>query len=430
MVNKVEQCTLHDGVHFRSVRNTKFKTFRISVNFLLPLQKETAAANALLPYLLSRCTREYPDFTLMSRKMASLYGASLGADVGKLGNMQVMTVSAGGIANRYALEKEDLTAELTKVLCAALFDPVLENGLFREDDFLQEQRQTLGQIDAEFSDKRSYALTRCTEIMCEQEPFGISRYGSREAVQALTREEVTAAWKHMLKTAQVEILVLGDIEPQPVADTFTKAFGTIERQYGPLSQARSFGRIGGIPRVTEHQDVVQGKMVLGLRVETSQENHPELVPAARLMSAIFGGTPNSRLFLNVREKMSLCYYCSSLYNSTLGLMFVQSGVEFDNMEKAEQAILEQLQAVQDGSFTDADINAAKLSMVNNYNTVEDSLAALEGWYLSQTAAAQVYTPAEYAQLVSKVTREEIIRTAKGVRLDTVYCLKGQEEAAK
>jgi predicted Zn-dependent peptidase len=99
------------------------------------------------------------------------------------------------------------------------------------------------------------------------------------------------------------------------------------------------------------------------------------------------------------------------------------------MEKAEQAILEQLQAVQEGNFTDADITAAKLSMVNNYNTVEDSLAALEGWYLSQTAAAQVYTPEEYAQLVGKATREEIISTAKGVRLDTVYCLKGQEEAA-
>lgn len=429
-MNKVEQNTLHDGVHFRSVRNTKFKTFRISVNFLLPLQRETAAANALLPFLLSRCTREYPDFTLMSQKMASLYGASLGAEVGKLEDMQVMTVSAGGIANRYALEKEDLTAELTNVLRGALFDPVLENGLFREEDFRQEQRQTLEQIDAEFSDKRSYALTRCMEVMCAGEPFGINRFGSREAVQALTLEKVTQAWKTMLKTARVEILVLGDIDPQPVVDAFTEAFASIKRQYQPVSVARSFGRIGDIPRVTDHQDVVQGKMVLGLRVETSQSSNPELVPAARLMSALFGGTPNSKLFLNVREKMSLCYYCSSLYNSMLGLMFVQSGVEFDNMEKAEKAILEQLQAVQDGSFTDADIAAAKLSMVNNYNMIEDSLAALEGWYLSQTGVTQVYTPKEYAKLVNEASREEIVRTAKGVRLDTVYCLKGQEEAAK
>ncbi|WOC31447.1 MULTISPECIES: EF-P 5-aminopentanol modification-associated protein YfmF [Caproicibacterium] len=429
-MNQVEQSTLHEGIRFRSVRDTKFKTFRISVNFLLPLQKDTAAANALLPFLLSRCSRAYPDFTLMSRKLASLYGASLGAEVGKLGNLQVLTVSASGIAERYALENEHLAAELTEVLCGALFDPALENGRFREEDFRQEQRQTLEQLDAEFSDKRAFALTRCTEIMCADEPFGLHRFGSRDAVEHLTVEQVTQAWRQMLQTARVEILALGDLDPQPVAKRLAKAFDGVVRQYAPLQNTVDCAHSKEISHVTDRQDVVQGKMVLGLRVQTSQRQNPELVPAARLMSAIFGGTPNSKLFLNVREKMSLCYYCASLYNSMLGLMFVQSGVEFENMEKAEQAILEQLKAVQGGEFTDADIAAAKLSMVNNYNGVADSLSALEGWYLSQSVSAQVYTPEAYAKLVQDASREDIVRTAQGVYLDTVYCLKGQKEAAQ
>ena len=209
-MNKIKQRTLQDGVHFRSIQDTKFKTFRISVNFLLPLKQETAAANALIPFLLSRCSSEYPDFTQMSRRMASLYGASLSSDVGKLGDMQVLTLTASAIADRYALHGEALTAQLTQVLCGAIFSPALEDGLFREEDFRQEQRQTLEQIDADYNDKRIYALLRCTQIMCEGESFGISRYGSREDVEKLTCGQVTAAWKNMLRTARVEILVMGD----------------------------------------------------------------------------------------------------------------------------------------------------------------------------------------------------------------------------
>lgn len=428
-MNKIEQQVLQDGIHFRSVQDTKFKTFRLSVNFLLPLKKETAAANALIPFLLSRCSREYPDFTQMSRKLASLYGASLGSNVGKLGSMQVLTISAGAIADHYALQGEKLTAELTRVLCGAIFDPALENGLFRENDFRQEQRQTLEQIDAEYNDKPSYALKRCVEIMCANEPYGISRYGSREDVQKLTSRQVTAAWKDMLRTARVEILAVGNLHPAPIAGALQEAFGKIERAYRPVTETHTFHRLGEIPRVTEYQDVVQGKMVLGMRVAVSQSNQEELVPAARLMNTIFGGTPNGKLFLNVREKMSLCYYCGSGYHAASGLLFVQSGVEFANMAKAEKAIWEQLQAVQNGEFTEDDIAAAKRSMMNNYQTVGDSLVALEGWYLAQSLLPKVQTPEEYAEKVHAVGRDEIVQTAKGVRLDAVYCLKGQKEAA-
>ncbi|MDD3261952.1 MAG: pitrilysin family protein [Oscillospiraceae bacterium] len=426
-MNQIEQNTLRDGIHFRSVCDTKFKTFRISVNFFMPLKQKTAAANALLPYMLSRCSSEYPDYTAMSKKMASLYGASLSADVGKVGNTQVLTVLAGGIASRYTLQGEDTAGELTRVLCGALFSPVLENGLFREEDFRQEQRQTLEQIDAEYSDKRLFALKRCMETMCAGEAFGIDRYGTRDEVQALTREKVTQAWKDMLATARVEIAVLGDIDAAPVAKAFEKAFGAIERHYEPLPLPKSAPCRSKVLRAADHQAVAQGKMVLGMRTGIAQFQKPEMVPAMRLMSAVFGGTPSSRLFLIVREQMSLCYYCSAAYNATNGLMFVQSGVEFDNMQKAEAAVLEQLKAVQQGDFTDEDFEAAKLALVDSYHTVEDSLSALEGWYLTQTFAPKVYSPEEYAALIGAVSREEVVQAAEGVCLDTVYCLKGQED---
>ncbi len=423
----IEQHMLCDGVHFRSVRDTKFKTFRISVNFLLPLRRETAAANALLPYLLTRASRAYPDFTQMSQKMDALYGANLSGDVGKLGDFQVLTVQASCLSNAYALAGEDLVAEMTSVLCGALFDPALEDGLFRENDFRQEQRQTLEQIDAEFSDKRAWAFNRCVEAMCADEPYGISRFGARADVEKLTREEVTKAWHEMCRTARVEILVLGNCNPKPVIDAFRDAFSSQPRAYQPVQTDATYQPPQTVRRAEDCQDVVQGKLVLGMRLPIARTD--DRVPAARLMTSIFGGTPNSKLFLIVREKMSLCYYCSAGYNPMKGLLFVQSGVEFSNMDKAEAAILDQLKAVQAGDFTDEDIQAAKLSMQNNLYTTEDYLGAQESWYLAQTLAGQMFSPTEYAALIGAVTREQIVEAAKDVQLDTVYRLIGKKEEA-
>lgn len=423
----VEHHTLCDGVQLQSIRDTKFKTFRISVHFLMPLAKETAAANALVPFLLTRATRRYPDFTLLSRKMDDLYGAGLGGDVGKIGDCQVLTVTASALANDYALAGEDLVKEMTDVLCEALFDPVLEDGLFREEDLRQEKRQTLEQIDADFADKRVWALQRCMEAMCADEPFGVGRFGSREAVAALTREAVTDAWRTMCRTARVEILVLGDCDPRGVFESLKAAFANVERAYVPFAAAPAAAAPKTVRRAGDTEAVVQGKLVLGMR-SPIYGSDPR-VPAMRLMAGIFGGTPNGKLFLNVRERMSLCYYCSANYLPPKGFLFVQSGVEFSNMERAESAILDQLAAVQRGNFTEEDVATAKLSLCNSLLTAEDSLSVLDNWYLSQTFGERGLSPTEYAARVNAVGREEILEAANTVQLDTVYRLTGKKEGS-
>ena len=160
----IEQRAICDGVNFRSIRDTKFKTMRISAHLIVPMSRQTAAENALLPFLLSRASREYPDFTKLGQRLAELYGASLNADVQKLGDLQVLSLSASGIADRYALEGEAISGELAKLLCSILFDPPLVDGLFPEDGFEQEKRQTMELIDSEYSDKRTYARQRCEAI--------------------------------------------------------------------------------------------------------------------------------------------------------------------------------------------------------------------------------------------------------------------------
>lgn len=418
----IEQRSVCDGVNFRSVRDTKFKTVRMSVNFLLPIQKQTAASNAILPFLLSRASREYPDFTKLGERLAELYGAELNADVQKLGDVQLLSLSVSGIADRYALHGENVSTELSKLLCSILFDPPLENGLFPQDGFEQEKRQTIELIDSEYNDKRTYARQRCEEIMCKNEPYGINRYGSKEDIKNLKREELTDVWRYMIRHAKIEIMVLGDCDPQPVFDGFYSAFQKLGKRSAIACPTENVKKADQVNDVTEKMDIAQSKLVLGFRTAISLQD--EQVEAVKLMVTLFGGTPSSKLFLNVREKLSLCYYCSAMFISMKGIMLVQSGVETKNVDKAQKEILFQLDEVKKGNFDDDEINAAKLSMCNNYRSLSDSLGGLEAWYLSQTFANYVKRPEEAAAIISSVTRQQIIDAANMVTLDTVYRLVG------
>ena len=424
----IEQRAICDGVNFRSIRDTKFKTMRISAHLIVPMSRQTAAENALLPFLLSRASREYPDFTKLGQRLAELYGASLNADVQKLGDLQVLSLSASGIADRYALEGEAISGELAKLLCSILFDPPLVDGLFPEDGFEQEKRQTMELIDSEYSDKRTYARQRCEAIMCADEPYGVNRYGGKEDIARVERPALTAAWKRLLDTAKIELMVLGDCDPAPVYEGFRAAFETLGSRKTADCTTKVVRSAEKINTVTEKMDVAQGKLVMGFRTGTATPD--EEVPATRLMAALFGGTPNSKLFLNVREKLSLCYYCSASYNSMKGIMLVQSGVEVKNMERAKEEILRQLDEVKQGNFDESEVEAAKMSLCNSYRTLSDSLGGLENWYLSQTFASHSQQPEEAAAQINAVARQEIIDAANRVTLDTVYCLVGNGEDAQ
>ena len=424
----IEQRAICDGVNFRSIRDTKFKTMRISAHLIVPMSRQTAAENALLPFLLSRASREYPDFTKLGQRLAELYGASLNADVQKLGDLQVLSLSASGIADRYALEGEAISGELAKLLCSILFDPPLVDGLFPEDGFEQEKRQTMELIDSEYSDKRTYARQRCEAIMCADEPYGVNRYGGKEDIARVERPALTAAWKRLLDTAKIELMVLGDCAPAPVYEGFRAAFETLGSRKTADCTTKVVRSAEKVNTVTEKMDVAQGKLVMGFRTGTATPD--EEVPATRLMAALFGGTPNSKLFLNVREKLSLCYYCSASYNSMKGIMLVQSGVEVKNMERAKEEILRQLDEVKQGNFDESEVEAAKMSLCNSYRTLSDSLGGLENWYLSQTFASHSQQPEEAAAQINAVTRQEIIDAANRVTLDTVYCLVGNGEDAQ
>ncbi len=418
-MNNIDRVEIANGVYFTKIIDSRFKTSRISAVMLMPLTSNTVAANAMVPSVLTRSCQQYPTFEELGRRLAQLYGASLSGGSAKRGEEQMLTVSSSCIDDKYSLDGESVFVQTTQLLCSVLFEPKLKDGCFDEDDFRQEQRQTLDSIDADFNDKRVYAHNRMLEVMCADEAYSIPRHGTRAQVESLTREDVYDAYRNILRTAHVEIVCQGSTLPDSVRDIFKERFSSLGRNVTRTS-AQIVDTAAEVKHHTDTADVTQAKLILGFRTAVAEPS--EDVPAEKLMSIVLGGTAHSKLFMNVREKMSLCYYCSSRYDDLKGIMYVESGVEQENITKTRDAVLAQIDEMCRGNITDEEIDNAKRSVSNSYMTVTDTGRGTQAWYTEQILSGKQRTPQEAAGLISAVTKSELVQAANKLTLDTVYVL--------
>ena len=130
----------------------------------------------------------------------------------------------------------------------------------------------------------------------------------------------------------------------------------------------------------------------------------------------------------MREKLSLCYYASSVYHRQKQIITVSSGIEFENYQKACDEILAQLAAVQRGELEDWELEGARSTLRNAYQTIGDSQGRLENFYLGQIATGYQETPEEFLKKVEETSLERIMAAMSTVELDTVYFLKGEANA--
>lgn len=425
MDHPLYQRELADGIRLVGVRTPRFKTLRVSVNFAVELTRETAGVNALVLSLLQRSCARYPDFTALNKRLAELYGAIVYARITKQGDAQVLTLYISTVDDRFALEGEKLADACAALLCDMLFDPVLEDGLLPAPAVEMEKRLLKERIDSELSDKRQYALEQCEAAMCGGEPFGLSKYGTAQEIDAITPQSATLAMRELLRSARVQINVIGSADAQAVGERFRTAFEHAGRSYRPLPDPVIGAFSGTVREKIEQLPVNQGKLVLGLR--TGMQSPEDSYYATAVMTDVFGGGPYSRLFMNVREKMSLCYYCSARLTRQKGLIFVSSGVESANAEKARAEILNQLQIMKDGAFEEHEFNASVKALSDASRSMNDMPDYLDNWYIRQMLLGSAQTPEDYAQKLCAVTRAQVEQAARQVVLDTVYLLKPSEE---
>lgn len=421
---EVTRTKLADGVYLTYLPARKFKTSLLSAQFVTPITKETAAAYALLPAVLRRGTVTYPDMGAMATHLDQLYGARIDYTIRKKGENQCIGFVASLIDDSYALGGEKLLEPIAALLGELICDPVTKHGRFVPAYFESEKTNLIDAIRSLINDKKDYADSRLLREMCAGEAYGIPRLGDEADVEKLQPKKLYARYKELISTARLELFYSGSASQKRVEQALLSAFSTLPRDVvREIAVPQEHIARTEVLRIEDEMDVTQGKLGMGFSCGSDDS------AALLLGNTLFGGSSNSKLFLNVREKLSLCYYASSLYHRQKGLITVSSGIEFENFQKAYDEIMAQLDAVRKGDLEDWELDGAKSTLLNAYASMGDSQGKLENFYLGQAATGQSETPEELAKQVKDVTPERIFSAMDTVQLDTVYFLRGKEAEA-
>ncbi len=415
---------LTKGVYLNVFNTPKFKNNYLAVSFVEPLCRENASKNALLPLILTRGTKSYPTMEKMSTALDNLYASTINTRCFRKGEVQFFGFNCGILSNSYATDDCDIFGCTLDILREVIFEPYTENGVFSEK-YLETEKQNLSdRIAAQINNKTSYAITRATEEMCQNERFGVGALGSIEDINKVNVKSLYEHFERVLNEAQIEIFFVGeytsDIENKIKSTLKFTPRTPIELKTEVIRTAKD------LKDINEKQNVAQAKLSLGFRSGKvlSDGDYYKFV----LFNEIFGGSPTSKLFMNVREKLSLCYYCKSIPEPQKGIMIVTAGIEEKNKQTAQDEILKQLDDIRNKNVTEEELEAAVSSILNAYREIEDNPEGLESWYSGRMLAGIDTSPAQTAEQIKTVTVDDIAEMAKGMTLDTVYFMKPEDKA--
>ena len=419
------------GVALTCLQTDKFKTGCLSVNLLTQLCRENAAKNALIPMVLRRGTSRLPDMEAISAELDMLYGARIEPQIRKLGEVQVIGFYADFADDKFLPQGTRQLEGVCALLGEMLLSPHTRGGLLLPAYVDSEREKLLEMIRSRINEKRGYSIHRLLEMMCFGEDYAVSSIGGEDEAENIGYQKLTKHYHLLLASSPVECFYCGSTAPDKVARCLREALlnmprGEIDYEIGTDIRMNT---LEAEPRFfTDELDVTQGKLAIGWRLGECMED-PD-VPAIRVFNAVYGGAVTSKLFENVREKLSLCYFANSMTDVHKGLMVVSSGIEFDKYDEAKDEIFRQLDAVKNGDMTDEELEHAKRFVASGLRTVSDSPGALENFYLSQTLGGWEWTPEELAALCEDVTKEQVVSVAQSCCCDAVYFLRGLPDGAE
>ncbi len=422
----METVKINDNLSLHYIKMTKLKTTSLAVYIHRPLCRGEASYNALLPLVLKSGTTLCRDREAMAKYLDNLYGATMGGAPIKCGEDHIIYFDAETISDRYAPEGEPLVEDLLKLLMSVLFSPRTENGIFDEKVVEQEKVNARDKIDAFVNDKRQYASVRCGQETARGTAFAINRLGDKEGIDAITAKSLYDYYKSIITSSVIDIYVCGDTDITRAVSAVREYTDNLNFTKAELPRTEIISRAAGELRsVTEEMDVTQGKLAIGILTNTKPTD--EDYYALMVFNSVFGAGAHSKLFNNVREKLSLCYYASSQLEKFKGIITVNAGIEFENFQKAYDEILAQLGEIQKGNITKHEFNASVSAIINSFNSYFDDQRALATNNLMNRVAGIDKSLEETIERVRKVTVEDVVRVSKKMQPDTVYFLKGRGE---
>ena len=420
----VETISLFPGITLRCFRDHRFKQGALSIQFVRPMARSEAAMNALLPSVLLRGTARHPDLRSITLHLDDLYGASVSTLVRRIGDYQTTGLYCGFMEDRFALEGDAILAPMIEFLGELLFEPVLEEDGFCAEFVESEKKNLISTIESELNDKRAYAAGKLLKNMCRADSFGIPRLGEKEQVAAITPSALYRHYRNILSESPVEIFYVGSAEPSHAAGLLRSMFASLPRNHGVLPAQTPFCDTEG-QHLTEQMEIAQGKLCMGFT--TPITNQSPRFAAMQVANAIFGAGMTSKLFMNIRETLSLCYAIGSGYYGSKGIVTVSAGIDSSKEPEVRSQILSQLEACARGDITAEELNAARESMLSGLRTVHDSPGSIESYYSTAALSGLSMTPEEYMAAIEAVTAEQAAQAAATVRLHSSFFLKGVAE---
>ena len=418
----IHTTVLAEGVTLRCFYDNRFKQGALSFQLVRPMGEE-ASLNALIPAILLRGTKRHPDLRTITMHLDDLYGAAVGTMVRRVGDWQTTGLACGLMDDRFALPGDKVLEPMIDFLRELLLEPCLEDGAFRADFVESEKKNLIATIESDLNDKRVYAMNRLIRSMCEGDAMGIPRLGYVEWVEAATPAALYDHYRKILRESRIDICYVGSAPSWQVANLLKPIIDSLDRTFVPLADQTPF-RGGEGRELVETMDVAQAKLCMGFTTPITM-GHPEFA-AMQMMNTVFGSGMTSKLFMNVREKLSLCYSIGTQYYGAKGLMTLSAGINAADEEKTVAEIKKQLQAVCDGEISEAEMTAAREAILSGLRSIHDAPGAIENYYASAALSGLPWTPAEYMERICAVTAEQVAAAARKLTVHTTYLLKGED----
>ena len=411
------------GVTLRCIRDQRFKHGALSIQLLRPMHRSEAAKNALLPSVLLRGCESCPDLKQITHRLDDLYGASVSTLVRRIGDYQTTGFYASFIEDRFALEGDQVLSPMVAFAGELLLQPVLQDGCFSQEYVESEKRNLIATAESYRSDKRAYAASRLLQIMCSNDTFGVPRLGEIEDISPITAQELYEHYQRILLESPVELFYVGSATAETVAEAVRPIFAKLERRVVDMPRQTPFQN-GPCRHETETMDITQGKLSLGFY--TPITNQDPRFAAMQLCNTIFGSGMTSKLFMQVRENMSLCYSIGSSFYGSKGVLTVNAGIDSCRETAARQAILEQLHACQTGDISENELLSARESILSGLRAVYDSPGAMEAYFGVSALSGLDRDLEEHARQIRQATLEDVVEAANTVRLHSSFFLKGED----
>ncbi|WP_018132339.1 EF-P 5-aminopentanol modification-associated protein YfmF [Effusibacillus pohliae] len=425
MLNFVSE--LQNGIHVHVLPTSKFKLNTIVVTFHTDLEAAKVTSQAMLPHVLLRGSQQHPTAESIQLALSDLYGATLAGTVSKKGERQIVEFLFKIANETYLKQAEPLLENGFSLLAEVLFQPVQEAGGFKPDFVEKEKEQHAKRIDSLLDDKIVYAAERCLEEMTKGERFSIPKLGRKSDLAGIDGKNLFSVYQELVQTAPMHVYVVGNVQPEQVIALVQKYFPQTRTPRTELLPTQTDVRPQQVKEIVERLDVNQGKLNIGLRTKVTHAD--DTYPALLMYNGVLGGFPHSKLFVNVREKASLAYYASSRLESYKGILYIQSGIQIENYEKALEIIKKQLEEMKNGNITDTELEFTKNGLINSFRTILDSPENLVDIHTGGLVSGRQRTVEELIRLVQQVTKQEVVQIANQVQLDTVYFLRDKKEVA-